>query len=750
MASRKLKVGNSGRFRKKNEPIQSVTMMNFVTKGKVNENADIVKCLLDDVIQNAVEKSCRKKKKHAGEKLSEKTLQLWQTKYHWLVLDRSQADLRMKCSVCTERKLNSAWANDGSTNIQKNALERHCNSKEHVDAEAFIVSKRSEPTTLKSEQNESRMNVSDDDRALFRTVYYAAAEELPSSKINSLLELQCTNGCKISYKNLSWDTISEIQRCMCEVFKQEIVAEIEKSVFYSIMIDESTDITMKKHLSVCVRYVKDGESVTKFLGNVALEDGKAHTIVRCLIEFLESLKLDTSRLVSLATDGASVMMGSKTGVGVQIKAKYAPFAVQTHCIAHRLNLAVTDSIKKDKALEKFRNMFSSLYLFMSGSSVRTEKLKKIQQLLEEPELTVKEPHSIRWLGLKNAVDAVFSCYNSVLATLSSFAAEGNPTASGLLKYFANYRTVLMVAFMLDIHEELADLSVNLQKQSIVFSEIEPLLQGTTGKLEYLKLNDGPCMREMKGCIDIKEDEDGHKCASLNGEKLLTYKDGVESDLQKLRQNYVECLQKNMKQRFRKNDSEIFKDLSLLLDPMIVNSADPGECENAVEMIGINYGESKEVKVVHGDMAAGYQEDKRDIGKLLDKDKLKDEWPKLKGMLTGCYKNLSTKAMCKRVIQVHADKGLSEFTKLCTIALCISVTSVECERSFSTQNRLKNKYRSSLKENNLDHLITMNMSMVPFVHYDPSKAVEIWLKKKRRKRRLFEGYKPRASKKAKKC
>ena len=76
--------------------------------------------------------------------------------------------------------------------------------------------------------------------------------------------------------------------------------------------------------------------------------GKAHTIVSSVIKCLTDLGLDTSKIVSLATDGASTMMGHKTGVGVQIKSKYAPFMVQTHCIAHRLNLAVVDAIKKTK------------------------------------------------------------------------------------------------------------------------------------------------------------------------------------------------------------------------------------------------------------------------------------------------------------------------------------------------------------------------------------------------------------------
>ena len=113
---------------------------------------------------------------------------------------------------------------------------------------------------------------------------------------------------------------------------------------------------------------------------------------------------------------------------------------------------------------------------------------------------------------------------------------------------------------------------------------------------------------------------------------------------------------------------------------------------------------------------------------------------------GCYKDLSTKALCHRVIQIHESTGLPEFAKLCKIGLCMVVTSVECERSFSTQNRLNDKFQSSLKEENLDLLIAMNMYQVPVGLYDPSNAVLVWLKdKKRRKKRLFQGYKPRAKK-----
>ena len=87
-----------------------------------------------------------------------------------------------------------------------------------------------------------------------------------------------------------------------------------------------------------------------FLGNNEIANGEAHTIAETLIAFIKDCGISMSNCVSLATDGASVMMGKKTGVGVQHKAKSSPFMFQTHCVAHRLNLAVLDSIRTNAVL----------------------------------------------------------------------------------------------------------------------------------------------------------------------------------------------------------------------------------------------------------------------------------------------------------------------------------------------------------------------------------------------------------------
>ena len=47
------------------------------------------------------------------------------------------------------------------------------------------------------------------------------------------------------------------------------------------------------------------------------------------------------QLVACCFDGASVMMGHKTGVATRLKEK-VPFLTVIHCCAHRLELAIKD------------------------------------------------------------------------------------------------------------------------------------------------------------------------------------------------------------------------------------------------------------------------------------------------------------------------------------------------------------------------------------------------------------------------
>lgn len=171
---------------------------------------------------------------------------------------------------------------------------------------------------------------------------------------------------------------------------------------------------------------------------------------------------------------------------------------------------------------------------------------------------------------------MYESYASVLATLVKFTEEKNPTAKGLLKYFNSYKVALVTALIMDVHTELSVLSCKLQSENLMFSEIRPLVHGTLAKLESMKIKDGPCLSEMKGRIKI---ENG--TAELSDEKMA-FTQSMDKEVESIRSGYLHKMEKNIRDRFKKNDTGIFDDLSKILEPMTVTSSTASDCDEAIE------------------------------------------------------------------------------------------------------------------------------------------------------------------------
>ncbi|CAB4390622.1 unnamed protein product [Rhizophagus irregularis] len=70
-------------------------------------------------------------------------------------------------------------------------------------------------------------------------------------------------------------------------------------------------------------------------------------------------------------------------------------------------------------------------------------------------------------------------------------------------------------------------------------------------------------------------------------------------------------------------------------------------------------------------------------------------------------------------------------KLIQIAYCIPFSSVECERGFSRQNKIKTKDRNSLATNTLDMLMCISLEGPESKEFNYNRAYTIWSNQKRR-------------------
>lgn len=128
------------------------------------------------------------------------------------------------------------------------------------------------------------------------------------------------------------------------VLQHEIVDEVNRSAAFSLLADETADISGKEQLSVGVRFVDEKLNFTvkeEFLGFAELSTLDAEGISSSILKFAENLGLDMNKLIGLGFDGCSTMAGHESGVQARIRKKY-PSAVYFHCASHRLNLVVND------------------------------------------------------------------------------------------------------------------------------------------------------------------------------------------------------------------------------------------------------------------------------------------------------------------------------------------------------------------------------------------------------------------------
>ena len=169
------------------------------------------------------------------------------------------------------------------------------------------------------------------------------------------------------------------------------------SPFFSLCVDETTDLSVTKQLIVYGRYFCNGDVKTSFLGILELQKGLAVTITEALFKLCSDLKVDLqTRLYGLGSDTASVMLGNRGGVSKLLREK-APFLVANHCIAHRLVLAFGQAANEIPYLKKFNDILNQLYDFTSIRllELRTDGLKSIQDLLDDPLLKTTEAKDVR-------------------------------------------------------------------------------------------------------------------------------------------------------------------------------------------------------------------------------------------------------------------------------------------------------------------------------------------------------------------
>ncbi|KAL4089882.1 hypothetical protein QTP88_024823 [Uroleucon formosanum] len=159
---------------------------------------------------------------------------------------------------------------------------------------------------------------------------------------------------------------------------------VKSQSFFSILADETADISGTEQLSIGIRYIsfESENPVVKeeFLGFVALTDMHAKIVAKSIIHFLRNSGLNLNILVGQGYDGCSAMSGIHNGVQAIIKNEFTK-AVFVHCSSHRLNLVIND-FNKLQHVQNCAGSIRSIIKFFRLSPKRRKRIEKIPLFCE--------------------------------------------------------------------------------------------------------------------------------------------------------------------------------------------------------------------------------------------------------------------------------------------------------------------------------------------------------------------------------
>ena len=240
-----------------------------------------------------------------------------------------------------------------------------------------------------------------------RCMYWLGKYEVPYTTLFSpLLELGITLGNASlpllnKAKNLNYrseQTKAEMLAAIGKSLEEELLNEVAKSPYFSIVFDEATDISTSKQLGISVQYINVNNTKcnieVKFLKLLELSKGTANIICDAILQYLSKTApktLNLEKLAGGATDGAAVMIGSQTGVVTRIK-HVVPLFISSHCAAHCLSLVACDAATSVPEINRFQKVLNQLYVFFSRSSIRSSDLKEMEKVFNMPVIKAKTTH----------------------------------------------------------------------------------------------------------------------------------------------------------------------------------------------------------------------------------------------------------------------------------------------------------------------------------------------------------------------
>ena len=488
-------------------------------------------------------------------------------------------------------------------------------------------------------------------------------------------------------KYTSGDMQNEIVKVMALRVLREISQSIQTAPFFSIMVDETTDVTNVEQVVVCLRWVSETLKVQEdFVGLYEVASTTAETIYSAMNDVLLRLNLSISKLRGQCYDGsgAATMSGYKSGVATRVTA-VEPRAIYTHCYGHSLNLACCDTIKRCKLMRDVLDTAHEITKLIKKSPGREATFKSLQsEMAPETNLPgVRVLCPTRWTVRADSFKSILDNYTVLIELWNKSLEQVRDTEmkariQGVVAQMATFDFYFGASLALLILRHADNLSKTLQKKDISAAEGQTVTAMTNSTLKTIRTDDSfACFWQR---VTATADELDVPKPALPGRRKMPrrFDEGsvpsfpltVEDHYRAIYFEALDLITSCIDDRFNQPGYKIYEKVETLL----LNAAASKPYQDELQHVLTFYGDDFDALLLptHLEVFSNYFSSKDQV------------------VLSDILSFFQTSTPGQLEL-------LSQVTKLVRLLLVMPATNAESERSFSAVRRIKSYLRSTMTQ-----------------------------------------------------
>ncbi|XP_077991530.1 zinc finger protein 862-like [Glandiceps talaboti] len=561
---------------------------------------------------------------------------------------------------------------------------------------------------------------------LFRTAYYIAKHEKPFTDFPGLLTLQELNNVTVGNMYRNDKQAAYFIDIIAEAIRLETVRAIEGSSFYSVLNDSSTDRSVVEEEIVYVRILEDYRPVTKFLSLQAMPRGTAEAITNAIDRgFQTELGMNENqwkeKLIGMASDGAAVMIGTRSGVMTRVR-RDVPHLVSVHCTAHRLELCLKSSLKQSRGFADIEDFLLNIYKFYNNSPRNLTSLREAGQAHQIVTLKPTNVLGTRWVDHhKRALEAVDHNWLPMVTHLQDVTTPGSDhtedtknKARGFLAKLTDKNFLKSIFIQLDIYRILSRLSLLFQKNDTSIETVKYGLKVCRDNLILLRDEPGPSETMYYQSLQANS----FRGVDLNVRRIRHNNHADPDDNKRVLINT--CIDE-VNSRFRS-----FRENPILAAANVFDPTNWPQDQNELRL----YGRDDITTLVRHFRDILARRTEFNAGEVLG------EWT---GLKTVVIDTLAVNPTLKflDIWQLILRQELAEYSNvlsLLKVVLLIPIHTSECERGFSLMGRIKTDWRAALNTQTMCQLMRIVLHRPTMEDFDPRNAIEMWYNRGQRMRR----------------